>query len=326
MSQDNKINTHFESEFAQSGRWAVDSVVRTLNKPNKKTEEDDESMMFPPVMTPPVIINVNQNRQRVEVNIRGLFVRPEQVNSELTMLNKLADEYSTVLITINSHGGSADTMFEMMNILKRYKTVITVAAGSVSSAGFFLWCAGDVRVVQKYTMLMAHRESYAFSGKSDYHADYNKTTSIIGQRMVDDLCADILSTEEMDFIRRNELWLTDEHMIERGVCITWEQFVLAETSVPSTMMEIEFEGRNYIAMQDGRYMCKHTGQIYEWFEVQYKPKSFYDKEKESESAQIAIGKLFSAQMEEMKNAQKPKKTPSAKKPVAKLGCPRKSVK
>lgn len=231
----------------------------------KFENEDEEGVMLDTSSL--ILITTNPLKNRVEVHIRGPFVPPHMVSTQIATLYDMANQYDTVLVYINSPGGTLDTLTELLGAFSLFTTVITVAAGSAGSAGFFLWASGHIRVVQKYTVLMAHRESYRFDGKTDQHIEMGVFTNKICGSMIEDLCGDMLTDEEKHRIKTTEVFLSDQDMIDRKKAITWSQFVARDNFQPEyrtvmTLNETEFE-------LDGDCAIDNNGNVYNISELIY---------------------------------------------------------
>lgn len=172
-----------------------------------------------------VTIRRDEAMDRLSVHLRGNFPAPEDISTEIATLYALAEDFDSVIIFINSDGGQLKTLVELMSVFNLYKTKITVASGSVSSAGFILWGLGDIRVVQKYTSLMAHREAYSLYGKTDQQRDYVDHLDNLYNRMYSDLIGDLLTEEELQMAKRSEVFFSADELVNREVAVFWEDFV-----------------------------------------------------------------------------------------------------
>jgi len=172
-----------------------------------------------------ITIRADDAMMRVSVHIRGEFPDPASISEELAMLYALSSEYQSIVIFINSPGGRVDSLAEILNVFELYESVITVGTGVVGSAAFNLWASGDIRVVQKYASMMAHRESYAIHVKTDQQKDYAEHASAVYGKLHSDLLSCILTEDELEFSKRSEVFLSTEELISRGVAISWENFV-----------------------------------------------------------------------------------------------------
>lgn len=186
---------------------------------------DEDDVINLPMQKPKFLsIAKNDDKERVEVFVKGIFDDPQNNTYELGMLNNLTSEYSTVVVYINSQGGQIDMLTELMSILRRFDLVITVGSGTVASAAFMLWSIGDVRVLQKYTTMMMHRESYSMVGKTDQHVEYAQFVQKVNTKMMEEICEEVLTEEELHKMRTTEVFFCENDMFEREVAIPWEQF------------------------------------------------------------------------------------------------------
>lgn len=171
----------------------------------------------------------NTEAARVEMHLRGAILPPEDIEGLLTSLYQVSDSYDTIMVYLNTPGGSLYSLVEIMAALQKFKTIITVACGTSASAGFLLWCSGNIRVVQPYASLMCHREVYNTGMmKTSQHLDLVNHANDTYAGMTDKLCAGILTPEEMQKSTITEVFLSGDQMIERGKAISWAQFIAAD--------------------------------------------------------------------------------------------------
>ena len=184
---------------------------------------------------------INERHSRAELHIRGSFPSPQDIGDVITDLYHQSENYSTLAIFINSPGGDATTLAEILSAINSYEYIITIGAGQIASAGFFLWCRGDLRVAQAYSSYMAHRESYGgFGMKTDQHIDLANHTNEIYGRMIKEMCDGVLTDEELEKCRYTEVFLSGEELVARDVAISWEDFHRRDTTpvVYSTVVSI----------------------------------------------------------------------------------------
>lgn len=206
---------------------------------NGLDDEDQEEMQMPMVPQPKFLtIARNDDRSRVEAHVKGTFDAPRNNVYEIGALYDLSDKYDTVVVYINSEGGRIDMLSELVSVIRKFKTVITVGAGQVNSAAFMLWCVGDIRVVQDYTIFMAHRESYRMSGKTDQHVELANFNQRIFSKTVDDFFKNVLTSDEMEKIRHSEVFLSGDDLIERECAISWDHFVEGSNRQPNDIITI----------------------------------------------------------------------------------------
>lgn len=197
----------------------------------------------------------NEEHNRIEIHLRGPIGEPETIAEQLTMLYQYAETCSVCIIFINSPGGAISTLVELLAILKKFDTVITVGTGEMASAGFMLWCSGDIRVVQEYSSIMCHRESFGnLNAKTDSHLDLANYTALVYGTMVRDLCGDVLTDEEIDKIRYTEVYLTAEQLVDRGMAITWDQFIQADVDEVDIKEVVTLDGEEYTFISPSHIM------------------------------------------------------------------------
>lgn len=167
----------------------------------------------------------NDKHSRVDIHVRGSFDSPQDSTKDLTELYDLSETYNTACIYINSEGGRIDTLMELVNVLGKFDSVITVVTSNASSAAFMLWSIGDVRVVCPSAELMVHRETSGYIDKT--YPMHDRVTFLKRRfdKLFVDLCNDILTEEELEEAKRGELWFLGEDFIERGNAISWETFI-----------------------------------------------------------------------------------------------------
>lgn len=218
-------------------------MQHTLNMRARRSSYMDDSDGY--LIGPPVTIIQNDEKNRVEMHIRGDLPPPQVVSMELTTLDKMASSFNTLVVYINTPGGSGDTLTELLSIMKRYKTIITVSCGQAASAGFIIWCAGHVRVVQEYSVLMAHRESYEMRGKTEQHLSVASFNQKNFSRLLSRVCGHVLSEAEQETAKITEVFLSAEDAINRKVAISWEDFITRDNQGIETV--------TYVMVGDSTY-------------------------------------------------------------------------
>jgi len=167
----------------------------------------------------------NDKHNRVDIHVRGEFDSPQNSTKDLTELYDLSETYTTACIYINSEGGRIDTLMELVNVLGKFDSVITVVTSNASSAGFMLWSIGDVRVVCPSAEMMVHRETSGYIDKT--YPMHDRVTFLKRRfdKLFVDLCNDVLTEEELEEAKRGELWFLGEDFIDRGIAVSWESFI-----------------------------------------------------------------------------------------------------
>ena len=215
-----------------------------------------------------MVICVNENKQRVELSVRGVFPDVNEIADELVQLTSLSEQYDTIAVTINSPGGCVESLSDILSIVRKFDTIITIGGGQICSAGFLLWAAGHVRVIKEYTTIMAHRESYGYTGKTNQHMDVSKHWENVGNRLLVDFLGGILTTEELEKSKYTEVFFTDQDMIERNAAITWKQFIERDSMMLDFTTVMHFGGNDY-AVRNDNTVVDSAGNVYKISDLVY---------------------------------------------------------
>lgn len=194
-----------------------------------------------------ITVAKNEEKNRVEVHVKGLMDSPKNNVFEMATINNLSDYYDTVVVYINSQGGQMAVLTELASAIRKYNTVITVGTGVVASAAFMLWVLGDVRVVQDYTVFMAHRESYGMEGKTAHHVQLANFNNDLFSKMAGEYFEGLLTEEEMEKIEHSEVFLSSEEIIARDCAITWNQFVERDDLHTESRAIVNIDGVFYLS-------------------------------------------------------------------------------
>jgi ATP-dependent protease ClpP protease subunit len=211
-------------------------------------------------------IQIDEEQSKVKLFIHGEIEEPEEYINELMKLHELSEKYDTLEIIINSPGGSVNTFVELYAIIKKFPFVITIGMGEIASAGFMLWSLGDVRVVSKFSMYMAHRESYGYWGKTEEHEQLAKTYNVNYKKLFDECFSKILTDKEKELSKVSEVWIPYDELIKRGVAISYDEYL-------KYPREIVFEE---IYLIEGKYF-KYDKKYDKFIEVEIKPKNNFIK-------------------------------------------------
>ena len=211
---------------------------------NSGDEDDDKNQKTP-------FLTIVRKDDRLQVNVRGEFPSPETCTQELATIYAMADEYCTVEVIINSPGGYVSTLAELISALREYGTVITIATGNVASAGFSLWAIGDIRVIQDFCWMMAHRESYGHFGKTGNHKDLAAYNDELFGDMLEQCCSDVLTPDQIETAKHTEVYVKATTLIETGKAIRWQEYRARQEAEVQTMPMVIFGGRMFILEDDG---------------------------------------------------------------------------
>lgn len=195
------------------------------------------------VQTNFIEVNECDDKNRLEVCITGYFPAPEEVADGLSYLREKSNSYSTIMYYISSLGGDSRTLKELICISNLYDNVITVNTSYCASAGFIMWCSGDLRVANRYSTFLAHRERYTHSGPTSTHIDNALFTDFEFRRLFSDVCGDVLTSEEIEEACYKDIRYSDLDFISRGCAISYEDFLENENT--------KFEHLGDIISKDG---------------------------------------------------------------------------
>ena len=88
------------------------------------------------------------------------------------------DKTRMIPILIHSYGGDAETMIQVMSLLKEQKQrgveVLTFASGPCMSAAFYIYMMGDVRYADRNVNLMHHKIRTSLFSGTDNDAEFEK--------------------------------------------------------------------------------------------------------------------------------------------------------
>lgn len=218
----------------------------------------------------------NEKHNRIEVHIRGILPSPEDLGEPFTHLYNLAEEFSNCIVYLNTPGGDGNSMIELFSVLRKFKNIVTVGLGEISSAGAMLWCIGNIRVISEYTSVMFHRESYGWGGKTDQHLDLANHTSKIYSKLCKDIFDGILTDEEVEKTKYTEVYLSADDLIERGVAISWDDFKKYDLEEPQIIQMIMVDDKQYQVMDEENLIyVDDNNQTYvvNLFDVMYRVKN-----------------------------------------------------
>lgn len=220
-----------------------EAIRNQIEAARKKNNNGMEALLMP---NRTIQIVQNEKHNRIEMSILGGIDGPENYTNELQTLSSLSDQFDTLYITINSPGGAVSTLLQMYTAIKKFSFVITHATGQACSAGFFVWCMGDIRVVSPLTELMFHRESYGMYGKSANHEDFLKVTQRMGTELTLELTDGILTEQEMERGKSSEVYFLGKDLIDRGVAIDEDEFLEKDRSRVESMKVVVINNESFV--------------------------------------------------------------------------------
>lgn len=193
---------------------------------------------------------VEETDTHVKLTLHGEFGDIEDVTEMLTSLEEMTERHSVIEVWIHSIGGFIHTMNEIVESLKQFDTVVTIAKSCAMSAGATIWSMGDLRVASPHTNFMFHRESYGIHGKTDSHGDLVEHQQLIADQYVK-YARNVLTEEQIERHKLTEVWVTGESMIERGKAISYQSYCNAGTAATARFEEL---GQLFFDKQNGVYV------------------------------------------------------------------------
>lgn len=188
-----------------------------------KKMEDGQMVQF---QQPSKNISVYEDSDRnlVVLRVYGTIEEPEAYIDEISRLEQLSKKYSIVEVLLNSPGGSLNTTVDLASILQNFDYIVTVGKGEVASGAFMLWSLGDLRVVTKYSMYMAHRESYGMYGKTSEHKDAANVFESVYEDLFKNCFGSLLTEKEQNIAERSEAWVSYSDLLKRPRVISYEEY------------------------------------------------------------------------------------------------------
>lgn len=141
---------------------------------------------------------------------------PDLYNQLCHLLN-VATEEMTIILDINTPGGSIDSAVKILHSLSKTKAhTKAIITGTVASAGTIIALSCDELEIAKYTQFMIHNYSTGTQGKGHEVMAYIQFTDKNLKSTFKEIYKDFLTEEEMDSVIKGEdLWLNSEEVQER---------------------------------------------------------------------------------------------------------------
>lgn len=189
------------------------------------------------------IININSNKNKYdnkairfidcnthyELIFMDEFTTPSKFNTIITdiLLDlKQADKNKELHIFINSYGGAITTLTALLQQIKEFEYIVTIAMGDADSAGFLLWSMGNERYCSTFSALMHHNISISnIEGKASEVASYGSYISDHYNILIETTGIDkILTKEELERGKHTEIWLLGKDLIKRGAAKDYVEY------------------------------------------------------------------------------------------------------
>lgn len=137
-----------------------------------------------------------------------------------------ASESDTISIYFNTDGGSAQTMIQLINLMRNCKAQIDgYLVGSASSAGSFLLLHCDNIYIGEYTEMLIHTVSFGSRGDLPSVQAHVNHVGKQAERLLCETYKHFLTEEELHdvLVNNRQLWLDDAE-INRRLALRQEAF------------------------------------------------------------------------------------------------------
>jgi len=160
--------------------------------------------------------------QSIHLNVHHFYVFGEiedDIHKYFDLLNilKTANEEDTIIIYINSEGGSLRMAIQIVNSMMASRAkVITSLDGDAHSAATMIFMAGSEYVINPNCSFMIHNYSGGFIGKGhEVRTRIDHVNDYVG-KMMKSYYEKILTEKEIeDVIDGRDIWMDSEELIRR---------------------------------------------------------------------------------------------------------------
>lgn len=180
----------------------------------------------------------------------------------IARLEEMQKKYSVIIVDINSVGGNVATLIHIMNVIRKFELVITINSAEALSAGFILWCLGDIRIAYPHSSFMWHRESWGMFDKTNAQKRYAEHCQHIYDVQIRPIVSEVLTEDELKFGEETEYWILGQTLIDRGVATNPEDFDISEI----------FNNNHAQAVVSNMFVITHSG--YRTYDVYIKKNLF----------------------------------------------------
>ncbi len=173
------------------------------------------------ILPQPESDKIPQYKQTIPVNIYHFYIIDEigEPQSFLDLINtlKTAEEHDTIIIYLNTPGGSLQTTIQILSAIRQCNgTVVTCLEGEVCSAGTLIFLAGDKHIVNAHCTFMVHNYSSWYGGKGNEVALRVKYLQQYFRTLAFDLYKGFLTDDEIEsVIEGKDYWMDSVAVVER---------------------------------------------------------------------------------------------------------------
>lgn len=151
-----------------------------------------------------------------EVFIDDYITEPKNYRNLFEVLAN-AEEVDEVVFMINSYGGSADTMIQILSAMRQTKAKTTTKVFAAGSAATYIALAADNIIIDEFATFMFHGMIWSHMGSvSNGKAKFDHCINSMNMLNKTYLSM-VLSDEEIELISKgdHEIWITGAQVIER---------------------------------------------------------------------------------------------------------------
>jgi ATP-dependent protease ClpP protease subunit len=151
-----------------------------------------------------------------ELYLTGEIKSPEHYVDWFNLLRS-ADEHDTIVIYINSYGGSVATAIQMVRVMKDCRAeIICSTEGECMSAATMIFLHGDILMVSDYSIFMFHNYSGGTVGKGGEMYNQIVHEKAWSENMLRGIYKDFLTPEEINgLLLNNDIWMDSTEVMSR---------------------------------------------------------------------------------------------------------------
>lgn len=157
-------------------------------------------------------------KQSVQANVYHFYILgtiegPEKY-LDLVQTLKTCEEHDTILIYINSMGGSLYTTIQIINAIQKCcGTVITCLEGEACSAASVILLAGQKMIINPFGAVMVHKYSHGVEGKGSDVAAQVRFSESYYDEIAYSVYADLMTKSEIaQMLEGKDFWFSSSEV------------------------------------------------------------------------------------------------------------------
>lgn len=181
--------------------------------------EDNDAATIPIVINPNDVIK--SFKRFFPTTLHEFYINDEIGGSEdyIELIHTLrtAESNDTIIIYINSPGGSLYTTIQILSAITASRAqVVTSLDGQACSAATFIFLAGHQKVVNAHCTFMIHNYSHTTGGKGNDVAQQVIYMEQYFAKLARSIYMDFLDEFEIkEVIKGNDMWMDSDQVVER---------------------------------------------------------------------------------------------------------------